>query len=74
MIPLPATEVQVRDEKLFAAIVATAFGQRRKTLRNTLKAYLNENDFAALRIDAQLRAENLGVEEFARITGYVGSR
>ena len=74
MIPLPAGEVLVRDEKLFAAIVATAFGQRRKTLRNTLKAYLNESDFEKLGIDAQLRAENLGVREFAKIAEYAGSR
>ncbi|MEO6423292.1 MAG: 16S rRNA (adenine(1518)-N(6)/adenine(1519)-N(6))-dimethyltransferase RsmA [Candidatus Nitrotoga sp.] len=68
MIPLPASEVLVRNKKLFAQIVAAAFGQRRKTLRNTLKAYLTEDDFVRLGIDAQLRAENLGVAEFARIT------
>jgi 16S rRNA (adenine1518-N6/adenine1519-N6)-dimethyltransferase len=74
MIPLPAAEVKVRDEKLFAAIVATAFGQRRKTLRNTLKAYINESDFINLGINAQLRAENLGVAEFLRITEFVANR
>ena len=73
MIPLPLDEVLVRDEKLFAAIVATAFGQRRKTLRNTLKSYLAEADFQQLGIDAQLRAENLGVVEFARITEFAGN-
>ena len=74
MIPLPANQVLVRDEKLFAAIVATAFGQRRKTLRNTLKSYLNEADFEQLGIDAQLRAENLGVEEFARVANYLAGK
>lgn len=74
MIPLPASEIQVQDEKLFAQIVAAAFGQRRKTLRNTLKAKLNESDFARLGIDAQLRAENLGVAEFARIVNLLVER
>ena len=68
MIPLLASEVLVQNKKLFAQIVAAAFGQRRKTLRNTLKAYLTEDDFVRLGIDAQLRAENLGVAEFAHIT------
>lgn len=68
MIPLPASEVLVQNEALFSQIVAAAFGQRRKTLRNTLKGYLTEDDFVRLGIDAQLRAENLGVAEFARIT------
>ena len=74
MIPLPPGEVIVRNEKLFSAIVATAFGQRRKTLRNTLKGYLDENAFEQLGINPQLRAENLGVEEFARITNFLTGR
>ena len=68
MAPLAANEVRVRNEKLFAEIVAAAFGQRRKTLRNTLKNYLDESGFRQLGIDPQLRAENLGVAEFARIS------
>ena len=39
MIPVPASEGLVQNEKLFAQIVAAAFGQRRKTLRNTLKVW-----------------------------------
>jgi 16S rRNA (adenine1518-N6/adenine1519-N6)-dimethyltransferase len=73
MIPLPVSEVLVKDEKLFAEIVAAAFGQRRKTLRNTLRNFLNEAGFEMLGIDAQLRAENLGVEEFAKIVNYLKS-
>ena len=74
MIPLPADEIAVRNEKLFAAIVRTAFGQRRKTLRNTLRNYLNEGDFEKLSIDAQLRAENLAVTEFAGVANYLNLR
>ncbi len=71
MIPMPASEVQVRDEVLFAEIVAAAFGQRRKTLRNTLKPYLTEVDFEQLGVDAQQRAENLGAADFARIANWL---
>jgi 16S rRNA (adenine1518-N6/adenine1519-N6)-dimethyltransferase len=74
MIPIPADKIMVRDEPLFAKVVLTAFGQRRKTLRNTLKGYLTEGDFAQLGIDSQLRAENLGVAEFAGITGLLSGR
>lgn len=73
MTPLPPSEILVQDEILFAQIVAAAFGQRRKTLRNTLKSYLTETDFEHLKIDAQQRAENLGVAEFSRITVFVKS-
>jgi len=74
MIPTPAGEVVVSDEKLFATIVRLAFGQRRKTLRNTLRSYLSEEDFAKLGIDAQLRAENLSVAEFASVSNCLGAR
>ncbi|NNM80637.1 MAG: 16S rRNA (adenine(1518)-N(6)/adenine(1519)-N(6))-dimethyltransferase RsmA [Gallionella sp.] len=70
MMPLPAEQILVRDEKRFAAIVATAFGQRRKTLRNTLRTYLGESDFARLGIDPQLRAENLAVGDYIRVANY----
>ena len=74
MIPLPASEILVRNERLFAEVVKAAFGQRRKTLRNTLRSYLDEEDFGRLGIDAQLRAENLAVAEFARVADYLHER
>jgi 16S rRNA (adenine1518-N6/adenine1519-N6)-dimethyltransferase len=74
MIPIPAEKITVKDEALFAKVVSAAFGQRRKTLRNTLKSRLGEADFAQLGIDAQLRAENLGVAEFASITRLLSGR
>jgi 16S rRNA (adenine1518-N6/adenine1519-N6)-dimethyltransferase len=74
MIPLPASEILVRNEKLFAAIVRTAFGQRRKTLRNTLRGYLDEADFEKLKINPQLRAENLAVADFIKVANYLNER
>ncbi len=74
MIPLPADKIAVRDEALYAKVVTAAFGQRRKTLRNTLKDHLAEGDFALLGIDSQLRAENLGVAEFTRIANHLSGR
>jgi 16S rRNA (adenine1518-N6/adenine1519-N6)-dimethyltransferase len=74
MIPLPADQIKVKDEALFAKVVTAAFGQRRKTLRNTLRDHLDEAGFVTLGIDSQLRAENLGVEEFTRIANYLSGR
>jgi 16S rRNA (adenine1518-N6/adenine1519-N6)-dimethyltransferase len=54
-------------EKLFFTVVKTAFGQRRKTLRNSLKT-LNLSD--NLREDTifDLRPEQLSVEQFIDLT------
>lgn len=51
------------DEKLFFRIVKTAFGQRRKTLRNSLKSFNLPEDLKEETIFAK-RPEQLGVDEF----------
>jgi len=73
MIPMRPEEILVQDQQLFAKVVAAAFSQRRKTLRNTLKPLLSQADFEQLGIDPQLRAENLGVQEFAAIANQLGA-
>jgi len=72
LVPYPAPPHPARDERLFARVVAAAFAQRRKTLRNTLKGILDDAGFAALSIDPQLRAENLGVAQFVAIANHLG--
>lgn len=74
MIPKDAGTLDARDENLLGRIVTAAFGQRRKTLRNTLRAFLNEADFAALDLDPQLRGEVLSLERFVAISNYVADR
>jgi len=55
----------------FARIVKEAFSQRRKTIRNTLKSFISENDFEKIGINPQLRAENLSVSDFVKISNYL---
>ena len=56
------------DEKLFKTVIKTAFGQRRKTLRNSLSGLIPPD--SPLREDPimALRPERLSVEDFIRIT------
>ena len=55
----------------FGIIVKEAFSQRRKTIRNTLKNFMNANDFENIDINPQLRAENLSVSDFVKISNYL---
>jgi len=55
----------------FSAIVKQAFSQRRKTLRNSLRRLLNADDWTALKIDPQLRPEQLTVEEFVKLSNRI---
>jgi len=63
LIPKPQPLV-VRDRKLFNNVVAAAFSQRRKTLRNALKALVQPEHFTVANIDPGLRAEALSVHQF----------
>jgi 16S rRNA (adenine1518-N6/adenine1519-N6)-dimethyltransferase len=54
-----------------ATVVKAAFGQRRKTLRNTLKAVFSAEKMAQLPVDLGLRAENLGVDDYVRLAALV---
>ena len=55
----------------FGKIVKEAFSQRRKTIRNTLKNFMSANDFENIDINPQLRAENLSVSDFVKISNYL---
>ncbi len=74
MVPLPADQLGARDEALLGRIVTAAFGQRRKTLRNTLRDFLDEADFAALELDPGLRGERLSVAEFVAIANHCAAK
>jgi 16S rRNA (adenine1518-N6/adenine1519-N6)-dimethyltransferase len=70
-VPHKALPYPAKNEPLFGKIVTAAFGQRRKTLRNTLKEYLDDDGFNAVGIDSGLRAENLSVEQFVSIANFL---
>ena len=72
--PRPVAECTCRDEALFGRIVTAAFGQRRKTLRNTLRDWMDDADFAALGIDPQARGETLAVADYVRMADHLASR
>ena len=55
------------DEKLFFKVVKSAFQQRRKTLRNSLKTY-NLSDNLKANIIFDKRPEQLSVEAFIKLT------
>lgn len=71
---LPREPGTACDEVLLAQLVAAAFAQRRKTLRNTLKEFFDAKDFAALGLDPGARAQNLSVADFVGATNYLARK
>lgn len=64
--PYPAKNIRT-----LSTVVSTAFGQRRKTLRKSLQSLLTPEHWSRLTIDAQLRPEQLTVENFVEISNII---
>jgi len=67
MRPLGDARLRARDEPLFERIVMAAFTQRRKTLRNAARTWVDEDAFARAGIDPGRRGETLSVAEFVAL-------
>jgi 16S rRNA (adenine1518-N6/adenine1519-N6)-dimethyltransferase len=67
LVPHAESPFRISDPQRFAAVVAAAFSQRRKTLRNALKALLNEEQIRNAGIDPAARAEVIAPAGFAAL-------
>ena len=73
IVPLPGgrPRVPIADDRHYAAVVHAAFGQRRKTLRNALRAVFEvsavDGALARTGIEGTRRGETLDIAEFARL-------
>lgn len=67
LVPHREKPVEVADVAALSNLVAQAFSQRRKTLRNSLKTLLSEEQILSAGIDPTLRPEQLDLAEFAAL-------
>ena len=64
-------EISEAEKQNFINIVKASFGNRRKTLKNSLgNSIFKELNFAASGIDLSLRAEQLDVDDFIRLAEF----
>ncbi|MCW9023252.1 MAG: 16S rRNA (adenine(1518)-N(6)/adenine(1519)-N(6))-dimethyltransferase RsmA [Gammaproteobacteria bacterium] len=73
LLPHPRPPVELTDPEIFSKVVSQSFSQRRKTLRNNLKGMLDAEAIQQLGIDPGIRAEQLHLEEFARLANAVAA-
>ncbi len=75
LVPLAQTRSPIADEKHYSVVVHAAFGQRRKTLRNALRAVFDDEAvdaaLAETKIDGIRRGETLDISEFAALAGAI---
>jgi 16S rRNA (adenine1518-N6/adenine1519-N6)-dimethyltransferase len=73
LVPHQQKPVYLLNEDTLHKECAHEFTQRRKTIRNSLKESLNEQQLIDLDINPELRAENLSLEQYAKIANAVDS-
>ncbi|MGL4766899.1 MAG: 16S rRNA (adenine(1518)-N(6)/adenine(1519)-N(6))-dimethyltransferase RsmA [Formosimonas sp.] len=71
MTPKPLTQLTATDEQHLSKLVAQAFSQRRKMLRNTLNGVVSLEQMAACGIEPTARAEELSVEKFVELSNFL---
>jgi len=71
LIPHREPPVQIVSKEAFDHLVIQAFSMRRKTLRNSLRGLLDVSLIESAGIDPGLRAEALGLEQFAALSNLV---
>jgi len=67
LVPLGDAKPEIADVALFGRIVAAAFGQRRKTMRNAVSTICDETALRRAGIDPAARGETLAVGEFVQL-------
>ena len=67
-LPHPADNITVLQ-----SVLRTAFNQRRKTLRNSLKNIINSEQLESIGIDPVARPETLSLEQFVTISNIVNA-
>lgn len=72
--PLPDDTYEIKNEAGLSTLVATAFMQRRKTLRNALKKEVDAADFEALGIDAGVRPEQVSIADYIRLSNHLDQK
>lgn len=71
LTPYTEKPVLARDPALLENVIRTAFNQRRKTLKNSLKTIISETELRELPLDMSLRPENLSLRDYVVISDAV---
>ena len=71
LIPYTKLPVKANNETTFKSLVTKAFTQRRKTLRNAIKDFVDAEKIQSLGIDPARRPETISVSEFVALSNLV---
>ena len=63
--------IQAKDSDCLQTVIRTAFNQRRKTLRNSLKTIIPEDLLEQIAVNKELRPQNITLNEYVEISNAI---
>ncbi len=72
LTPRQTPRYELDDREGFAKLVTQAFAHKRKTLLNNMKGLLNADQIRSTGIDPSIRAEQIDIEGFVRLSNLAG--
>lgn len=74
LVPYGQLPYLANNLDLFTEIVRRAFGQRRKTLRNSLKDFISDDKWLNIPVHSDARPENLSLKDFVAIANVLNNQ
>ena len=74
LTPHKVLPVTAKDTDCLKLVVRTAFNQRRKTLKNSLKTLISDSELGDLEIDMKLRPEKLTLTDYVKISDAISEQ
>jgi 16S rRNA (adenine1518-N6/adenine1519-N6)-dimethyltransferase len=74
LVPYAEPAVRLSDPRAYGQVVAAAFSQRRKTLRNALRPLLSAQDIETAGIDSGARAEVISPPGYAQLAAALAAK
>jgi len=71
LVPHKTISNPVKDINALNTVCLAAFNQRRKTIRNSFKKLLSVEQLESLKIDANLRPENLSIDDYIKLANFI---
>jgi 16S rRNA (adenine1518-N6/adenine1519-N6)-dimethyltransferase len=74
IVPHTIPAFALTEESVFGQVVKQAFSMRRKTLRNSLREWLDAADYETLDLNSGQRPEQLAVVEFVALANFIAKQ
>ncbi len=73
LCPWQPSRYTIADREIYAKLVAKAFSQRRKTLRNALRGWVKESQLLRANIRGEQRAEEIDIPRFVALANEIAA-